>query len=97
MQPDRTEALTQLLRQRILILDGAMGTMIQRLKLSEQDFRGAATCGLRDHAHDLRGDNDLLRFTTRTSRPAPISSKPTRSTQPASHRRITGSSTGCAR
>jgi 5-methyltetrahydrofolate--homocysteine methyltransferase len=59
MQPDRTHELTRLLRQRILILDGAMGTMIQQHKLSEADFRGH----LHDHAHDLKGDNDLLVLT----------------------------------
>jgi 5-methyltetrahydrofolate--homocysteine methyltransferase len=59
MQPDRTPELTRLLRQRILILDGAMGTMIQQQKLSEADFRG----GFHDHAHDLKGDNDLLVLT----------------------------------
>jgi 5-methyltetrahydrofolate--homocysteine methyltransferase len=59
MQPDRTRELTRLLRQRILILDGAMGTMIQQHKLSEADFRG----DLHDHAHDLQGDNDLLVLT----------------------------------
>ena len=41
MQPDRTAELTRLMRERILVLDGAMGTMIQRYQLSEADFRGA--------------------------------------------------------
>ena len=59
MQPDRTALLTRLLRERILILDGAMGTMIQQRKLTEADFRG----GFHDHAHDLKGDNDLLVLT----------------------------------
>jgi 5-methyltetrahydrofolate--homocysteine methyltransferase len=59
MQPDRTRELTRLLRQRILILDGAMGTMIQQHRLSEADFRG----DFHDHAHDLKGDNDLLVLT----------------------------------
>ncbi len=63
MQPDRTAELTRLLRDRILILDGAMGTMIQQLKLSEDDFRGGMACGLHDHTHDLKGDNDLLVLT----------------------------------
>ncbi len=49
--------LTQLLSQRILVLDGAMGTMIQRYKLTEEDFRGAQ---FKDHPHLLKGDNDLL-------------------------------------
>jgi 5-methyltetrahydrofolate--homocysteine methyltransferase len=63
MQPDRTAELTRLLERRILILDGAMGTMIQQLKLSEDDFRGGSACGLHDHPHDLKGDNDLLVLT----------------------------------
>jgi 5-methyltetrahydrofolate--homocysteine methyltransferase len=63
MQPDRTAELTRLLKSRILILDGAMGTMIQQLRLSEDDFRGGRACGLHDHPHDLKGDNDLLVLT----------------------------------
>ena len=63
MQPDRTDELTRLMRERILVLDGAMGTMIQQLKLGESDFRGAPACGLSDHGHDLKGDNDLLVLT----------------------------------
>ena len=41
-QPDRTAELRELLDRRILILDGAMGTMIQRYRLDEADFRGDA-------------------------------------------------------
>ncbi len=52
--------LEQLLAQRILILDGAMGTMIQSLRLREQDFRGKAFV---DHPRDLFGCNDLLSLT----------------------------------
>ena len=52
--------LARLLAERILLLDGAMGTMIQQRGLSEADFRGAR---FRDHAHDLKGDNDLLALT----------------------------------
>jgi 5-methyltetrahydrofolate--homocysteine methyltransferase len=48
------------LRERILILDGAMGTMIQQANLGEADFRGAAFV---DHPRDLRGANDLLSLT----------------------------------
>ena len=44
MQPDRTDELTRLLKQRILVLDGAMGTMIQQLRLGEADFRGPPAC-----------------------------------------------------
>src|ERR671916_1674012 len=53
-------ALRQAAAERILVLDGAMGTEIQALKLSEQDFRGER---FRDHGHDLRGNNDLLILT----------------------------------
>jgi 5-methyltetrahydrofolate--homocysteine methyltransferase len=59
MQPDRTPLLARLLRERILVMDGAMGTQIQACRLSESDFRG----GFHDHAHDLKGDNDLLVLT----------------------------------
>src|ERR1700741_3028112 len=52
--------LESLIRQRILVLDGAMGTMIQRYQLSEADFRGAR---FKDHAKDLKGNNDLLVLT----------------------------------
>ncbi len=63
MQPDRTAELSRHLLARILIMDGAMGTMIQQHKLSEADFRGANACGLHDHARELRGNNDLLVLT----------------------------------
>ncbi|HSC99094.1 MAG TPA: homocysteine S-methyltransferase family protein, partial [Casimicrobiaceae bacterium] len=63
MQPDRSGELVRLLRERILILDGAWGTMIQERKLSESDFRGPASCGLHDHAGDLKGNNDILVLT----------------------------------
>jgi 5-methyltetrahydrofolate--homocysteine methyltransferase len=63
MQPDRTIELSKLLDRRILVLDGAMGTQIQARRLSETDFRGPAACGLKHHAHDLKGDNDLLSIT----------------------------------
>src|ERR687894_1513942 len=53
-------ALRQAAAERILVLDGAMGTEIQALKLSEQDFRGER---FRDHGHDLKGNNDLLILT----------------------------------
>jgi 5-methyltetrahydrofolate--homocysteine methyltransferase len=60
---DKTALLTRLLRERILILDGAMGTMIQARRLSESDYRGPPGCGLHGHARDLKGDNDLLALT----------------------------------
>jgi len=53
-------ALVRALAERILILDGAMGTMIQRHKLTEADFRGER---FKDHPKDLRGNNDLLILT----------------------------------
>ncbi|MCA8833234.1 methionine synthase [Hymenobacter pini] len=55
-----TSPLHDILRQRVLILDGAMGTMIQRHKLEEADFRGER---FKDHSHPLRGNNDLLSLT----------------------------------
>ncbi len=60
MTRDCTEQLKNLLQQRILILDGAMGTMIQRYKLSEADYRGER---FKDWASDLKGNNDLLTLT----------------------------------
>jgi 5-methyltetrahydrofolate--homocysteine methyltransferase len=56
----RASTLPQALRERIVILDGAMGTMIQRLQLGEADFRGPRFA---DHARDLKGNNDLLVLT----------------------------------
>ena len=57
---DKLKLLTDILQQRILVLDGAMGSMIQRYKLSEQDFRGDR---FKDHPKDLKGNNDLLNIT----------------------------------
>ncbi len=54
------EKLTKILTGRILVLDGAMGTMIQTYDLSEDDFRGNR---FKDHPHDLKGNNDLLSLT----------------------------------
>jgi len=56
----RGAALPALLQQRILIIDGAMGTMIQRYKLAEADYRGER---FKDHPKDLKGNNELLQFT----------------------------------
>ena len=58
--PNILKALDEAASRRILILDGAMGTMIQRHKFEEADFRGAR---FTDHAKDLRGNNDLLTLT----------------------------------
>jgi 5-methyltetrahydrofolate--homocysteine methyltransferase len=52
--------LTELLKKRILIIDGAMGTMIQQHKLEEADYRGERFA---DFEHDVKGNNDLLVLT----------------------------------
>ena len=57
---NKTAQLKQALENRILILDGAMGTMIQKYKLTEADFRGEK---FKESAVDLRGNNDLLTLT----------------------------------
>jgi 5-methyltetrahydrofolate--homocysteine methyltransferase len=56
----RAAVLQEMLEQRILVLDGAMGTMIQRHGLREEDYRGER---FRDWPSDLRGNNDLLSIT----------------------------------
>jgi len=71
LHPDRVNKLLDGLAKRILIIDGAMGTMIQRHRLEEDDYRGARFNGGFDsqHAHgadcghDLKGNNDLLLLT----------------------------------
>jgi 5-methyltetrahydrofolate--homocysteine methyltransferase len=79
LNPDRTAALEQALARRILVIDGAMGTMIQRYELAEEDYRGERFAQGYDvlfstegHAHgddcgcaghDQRGNNDLLTLT----------------------------------
>ncbi|MFL2546126.1 MAG: methionine synthase [Candidatus Rariloculaceae bacterium] len=57
---NRRQQLEQLLDERIVILDGAMGTSIQELKLTEEDFRGTRFA---DWPTSLKGNNDLLTFT----------------------------------
>ncbi len=57
---DCTEALEEILLKRVMVLDGAMGTMIQSYLLEEEDFRGAR---FKDHPKDLKGANDLLSLT----------------------------------
>ncbi|MDR0458550.1 MAG: homocysteine S-methyltransferase family protein [Burkholderiaceae bacterium] len=64
----RARQLPEILRQRIAVLDGAMGTMIQRLKLTEAHYRGAGgpagvDARLVDWPRDLKGNNDLLSIT----------------------------------
>ncbi|MEO7402567.1 MAG: methionine synthase, partial [Burkholderiales bacterium] len=63
MQPDQSARLRALLAERILILDGAMGTEIQAQRLSEADYRGQRFA---DYPHDLKGNNDLLVLTRPT-------------------------------
>ena len=69
-QPDRTTELVNLLQRRLLILDGAMGTLIQRFKLGEAQYRGASYGGadgagerFKDFAYDVKGNNELLSLT----------------------------------
>ncbi|HPB89880.1 MAG TPA: methionine synthase [Rugosibacter sp.] len=63
-QPDRSAELRDLLAQRILILDGAMGTMVQQHGLQEADYRGGdKNSRFLTHAKDLKGNNDLLCLT----------------------------------
>ncbi|MGA7545656.1 MAG: homocysteine S-methyltransferase family protein, partial [Methyloceanibacter sp.] len=57
---ERIEALKREAAKRIIILDGAMGTMIQRYRLDEAAYRGTR---FREHARDLKGNNDLLVLT----------------------------------
>ncbi|MEY4562034.1 MAG: hypothetical protein RLZZ618_1311, partial [Pseudomonadota bacterium] len=59
-QYTRAAALPGIMKQRIVILDGAMGTMIQQYKLGEADYRGER---FKDHPKDLKGNNELLQFT----------------------------------
>lgn len=57
---NKTELLHRAIQKRILVIDGAMGTMIQRYGLGEADFRGQR---YKQHATDLKGNNDLLSLT----------------------------------
>ena len=57
---NRTELLQQALSSRILVLDGAMGTMIQAYKFEETDFRGEQ---FKNHKSDIKGNNDILAIT----------------------------------
>ncbi len=57
MNYTRAQALPAILQKRIAILDGAMGTMIQRFKLSEADYRGER---FKDVAKDVKGNNEVL-------------------------------------
>jgi 5-methyltetrahydrofolate--homocysteine methyltransferase len=59
-RPQRTQTLKDALAKRILVLDGAMGTMIQRYRLTEAEYRGER---FKEWSKDLRGNNDLLTLT----------------------------------
>ena len=52
--------ITEIIKNKILVLDGAMGTMIQRYKLSESDYRGER---FKDYSQDIKGNNDVLSIT----------------------------------
>ncbi|MGB1552545.1 MAG: homocysteine S-methyltransferase family protein, partial [Schleiferiaceae bacterium] len=52
--------IQQAIKEKILVLDGAMGTMIQAYKFEEEDYRGER---FKDYAHPLKGNNDLLVLT----------------------------------
>ena len=56
----RAADLPEIMRQRIVVLDGAMGTMIQQYKLGEADYRGSRFA---EHHKDLKGNNELLQLT----------------------------------
>ena len=60
LTPPRSVLLKEQLEKRILLLDGAMGTMIQSYNLEEKEYRGDRFA---DHPHDLKGNNDLLSIT----------------------------------
>ena len=55
----RGAELPELLKKRIVVIDGAMGTMIQRYKLQEADYRGDR---LPDHPKDVKGNNEMLQL-----------------------------------
>jgi hypothetical protein len=84
------------LKERILIIDGAMGTMIQQYKLEEKDYRGQRFA---DWHCDVKGNNDLLMHHTAThhyrntqtipTKPAQILLKPIPSAAPPLHKPIT--------
>src|SRR5690348_6577580 len=57
---ERIERLKRLLDERIVLLDGAMGTMVQQHRLDERGYRGER---FRDHGRDLKGNNDILTLT----------------------------------
>ena len=54
------EKIKSIFKNKVLVLDGAMGTMVQSYNLSENDFRGER---FKDHANDLKGNNEVLSLT----------------------------------
>ena len=88
MKPTKAfDQINKIMKERIMVIDGAMGTAVQKYKLTEEDFRGER---FKDHSHDLKGNNDILVITRRTSsrrstrstsRLARTSSRRTRSTR----------------
>src|SRR3546814_11065986 len=89
LHPDRVAALESALAERILVIDGAMGTMIQRHRLEEADSRGERFAEGFDSLQpdgpregpDLKGNNDLLT----PNRPAVIAQVPAASLDPGAH------------
>ena len=62
-ETSRPDLLKQLLRERIVLLDGGMGTMVQKHRLTEEDYRGSRFADTRQYPHDLRNNNDVLVLT----------------------------------
>ncbi len=60
VRPDATAELTAAMRERVLVMDGAMGTMLQRFELTEDDYRGDRFA---DWSRDVRGNSDVLSLT----------------------------------
>lgn len=60
MKKTLQDEIKAILQERIMVLDGGMGTMIQQHRLSEDDFRGQE---FKDHPRPLKGNNDILSIT----------------------------------
>ena len=61
MKPTATfDVINKIMKERIMVIDGAMGTAVQKYKLAEEDFRGER---FKNHTHDLKGNNDVLVIT----------------------------------
>ena len=54
------DVINKIMEERIMVIDGAMGTAVQKYKLTEADFRGER---FKNHTHDLKGNNDILVIT----------------------------------